>query len=137
MAIPKDKSRIIITLPEKMKSDIEFLSYMDKRTPSKEIEFLIEQYFEQIENRFSPDEYNTYYEETYKPKQLAERIVMWLTSTTHPNHKTSSFQQVFKGENITEKVIDLISFNKKISESRMALLMECIKTLNNNTVQKD
>jgi len=128
MAIPNDKSRIIITLPDRMKSDIEFLSITDKRTPSKEIEYMMEQYFERLEGRFPIEDYDNYYEETYKPKQLAERIITWLTSfSITQNHKTSSFIQIFKGENIDEKVIEMVMRNKKITDSKQQLFIECLR----------
>jgi hypothetical protein len=139
MAISKDKSRLIITLPDKMKSDVEFLSIIHKRTSSKEIEFIIEEFFDKLENVLAKEDYDCYYEETYKPKQLAERIVFWLTSfSITPNHKTSSFSQVFKGENITEKVIDMVMFNKKLNESKQKLFMECIKSFQTHiNINKD
>jgi len=132
MAISKDKSRIIITLPDRMKSDIEFLSIIHKRTPSKEIEFIVEEFFDKLENLIDTNDYDYYYNETYKPKQLAEKIVIWLTSfSITPNKKTSSFIQVFKNENITDKVIDMVRFNKKITDENFDFFIECLKTLSN------
>jgi hypothetical protein len=141
MAIPSDKSRIIITLPDRMKSDIEFLSIIHKRTPSKEIEFIVEEFFDKLENLIEIQDYDYYYIETYKPKQLAEKIVTWLTSfSITPNKRTSSFIQIFRNENITDKVIDMVRFNRKVTDEKFDFFIECLKSLTNylnDSKQKD
>ncbi|MBY6838846.1 hypothetical protein [Clostridium botulinum] len=133
MAISKDNSRIIITIPDRLKSNTEFLSVMDKRTVSKELEYIIERYFDELENRFPIEAYDEYYEDIYYPKQLSEKIVNWLTSVKNtPNRETSPFHTVFKDENIDQKAIDLVASNKKIDEHKYKFFTECLKTLNSN-----
>lgn len=79
MAIPRDKSRIILTLKDFTKSCIEYLSENDKRTPSKEIEYIIEEYIQQLEraNEDISDELNNYYHNTYKPKEICNKILSY------------------------------------------------------------
>lgn len=125
MAIPHDKSRIIITLPEKMKSDIEFLSLNDKRTPSKEIEYIIEQYLKEVENRFSDEDFYDHYENYYKPKQLADKIVTLLSLKNNKDVNISLFVNL---NDITDKVIDLVRFNRKITDESFERFLKYIKT---------
>lgn len=86
MAIPRDKSRIILTLKDFTKSCIEYLSENDKRTPSKEIEYIIEEYIQQLEraNENISDELNMYYHDIYKPKEICNTILSYWRQATRP-----------------------------------------------------
>lgn len=44
MAIKEGNSRVIITIPTELKDKLEVLCTIDKRTVSKEIEYIIEAY---------------------------------------------------------------------------------------------
>ena len=76
MAIPKDKIRTIITLKEYIKSCLEFLGEKDKRTPSKEIEFIIEEYIKSLtsNNKELEKQLENYYFDVYKPKTIANEL---------------------------------------------------------------
>lgn len=99
MAIPRDKSRIILTLKDYTKSCIEYLSEQDKRMPSKEIEYIIEEYIKQLEsyNEDITNELNMYYHDTYKPKEICNTILSyWKQATRTPfKHKASGFNITF------------------------------------------
>lgn len=86
MAIPRDKSRIILTLKDFTKSCIEYLSENDKRTPSKEIEYIIEEYIQQLEraNENISDELNMYYHDIYKPKEICNTILSYWRQAARP-----------------------------------------------------
>lgn len=79
MAIPRDKSRIILTLQDYTKSCIEYLSETDKRTPSKEIEFIIDEYIKLHckEDEELEEDLNNYYHNTYKPKEICNKILSY------------------------------------------------------------
>lgn len=86
MAIPRNKSRIILTLKDYTKSCIEYLCETDKRTPSMEIEYIIEQHISQLEK--SNDNLNEclqeYYINVYKPKEISNAIIShWRQSNRH------------------------------------------------------
>lgn len=44
MAIKEGNARVIVTIPAKLKEQLEAMSYIDKRTISKEIEYILERH---------------------------------------------------------------------------------------------
>jgi metal-responsive CopG/Arc/MetJ family transcriptional regulator len=50
MAIKEGNSRIIITIPTTLKDKLDILCIKDKRTTSKEIEYILEQYLNSNED---------------------------------------------------------------------------------------
>lgn len=141
MAIPEDKARLIITLPDKLKSDFEFLCGTDKRTSSKELEYILEYYIDFIEKRFSQEDYDKYYKEEYLPKQLAERIVSFITNKSAKfNGKLTTpryFVELFKYEDITNKVYQLVMNSSKMNMEHMRNFDELINHLKLRNQEKD
>lgn len=141
MAIPIDKSRITVTLPERLKSDFEFLCDMDKRTSSKELEYILEYYIDFLEKRFSQEEYDKYYKEEYLPKQLADNIISFITTksgnfygkVTTPRY----FCELFKHENITDKVYQLVMNSPKMNMNHMRNFEELIDSMKLRHQEKD
>lgn len=96
MAIPVNKSRITVTLKDFTKSSIEYLSEVDKRTPSRQIEYIIEDYVNKLcaTDEDLSDELDEYYTETYKPKEVASNIFNY-------------YKQIFKATNNRYKDLPL------------------------------
>lgn len=88
MAIPLNKSRITVTLKDFTKSSIEYLSEVDKRTPSRQMEYIIEEYVNKLCKTDSNlrDKLAEHYMETYKPKEVASNIFNY-------------YKQIFKSTN--------------------------------------
>lgn len=49
MAVKEGNTRIIVTIPTELKENLDILCAKDKRTMSKEVEYIIEKYIEEIE----------------------------------------------------------------------------------------
>jgi hypothetical protein len=141
MAIPEDKARLIITLPDRLKSNLEFLCDMDKRTSSKELEFILEYYIDSIEKRFSQEDYDKYYEEEYLPKQLADRIIAFITTKSSKfNGELATpryFNELFKYETITDKVYQLVMNSSKMTMEHMRNFNELMNSLRIRNQEKD
>lgn len=100
MAIPLNKSRITVTLKDFTKSSIEYLSEIDKRTPSRQIEYIIEEYVNRLSatDEDLSDELNEYYTETYKPKEVASNIFNYykqIFKSTNNRYKDLSLEERF------------------------------------------
>lgn len=122
MAIPRNKSRVILTLKDYTKSCIEYLSENDKRTPSMEIEYIIEHYISQLEksNEDLSEYLDNYYSEVYKPKEISNSILSyWKQSTrsffarnrvgTTLSEARESFENLLLKDTFLQK--DFVSFN--------------------------
>lgn len=54
MAIKEGNVRVIITIPKPLKDELDKLCVKDKRTVSKEIEYIIEKYLADKLNEYDP-----------------------------------------------------------------------------------
>lgn len=115
MAIPDDKARLIVTLPDKLKSDFELLCELDKRTASKQFEYILEYYIENVEGRLCDKDYNKYYEDIYLRNQLIDEITHFLKKKDgRYKGKVISkeyFYEVFKDENIDNEIVKKVIDN--------------------------
>lgn len=51
MPVSNDNTRIIITIPKELKNKLDSLCLKDKRTMSKEVEFILEKYINDQESK--------------------------------------------------------------------------------------
>jgi hypothetical protein len=137
MAIPIDKSRITVTLPDRIKSDFECICELDKRTSSKQLEYILEYYIQNIEKRLSIEDYDKYYHEIYLVNQLIEKIYYFCSRKTGEYMGRTItyeyFYEVFKNEvindNIVKKVVELLT---KSTIPNVEFFLECVKYYNNH-----
>lgn len=131
MAIPYNKTRMIVTLTDRIKSDFEYLCEIDKRNPSKELEHIIESFLVQYyKNEYIKVELDEYFEKKYKPKQIGDEILsIWERMFGYKKmnwgtikqfevndyrdtyvEKLSKFKSLLKNENMLKQ--DFITYNK-------------------------
>ena len=51
MPVKDDNTRIIVTIPKSLKKKLDLMCLNDKRTMSKEVEFILEKYIVEQENK--------------------------------------------------------------------------------------
>lgn len=51
MSVRDENTRIIVTIPKELKRKLDSLCLIDKRTMSKEVEFILEKYITEQENK--------------------------------------------------------------------------------------
>lgn len=139
MAVPNDKSRLMVTLPHRIKSDFECICELEKRTSSKQLEYILEYYIQNIEKRISIEDYDNYYKNVYLKNQLADKITAFLTRKTGQykgkDISVEYFYEVFKNESIDDEVIKKVVDNLVRMEIPMnEFLLKCIEY---HTKQKD
>jgi len=137
MAIPDDKTRTIITLPDRLKSDFELLCNLDKRNTSKQFEYILEYYFKNVENRISQQEYDDYYINFYLKEKLAEKLISWFRrytirrNTDFPvKFNFDDFYQEFKNEKIDKDIVEIVMSSRRIPSEIIDNLLEFVEKLN-------
>jgi hypothetical protein len=135
MAIPDDKARLIITLPDKLKSNFELLCELDKRTASKQFEYILEYYINNVETRLSPENYTDFYNQIYLPQRLVEKIYYFLSRKTGQyqgkNISVEYFYEIFKDEKIDDKIIkDILLYLNKSNIPMENFFLKCIDYYN-------
>lgn len=113
MAIPDDKARLIVTLPDKLKSNFELICKTDKRSASNQFEYILEYYINNVENRLTDKDYDDYFKDVYLRNQLIDEIVRFLSRKDgrYLGKEISEqyFYDMFKDEIIDDEIIAMVT----------------------------
>lgn len=134
MAIPYNKTRMIVTLTDRIKSDFEYLCEKDKRNPSKELEHIIESFLESYyKNESDKLELDEYFEKQYKPKQIGDEILsIWARVYNYKKMNTPIIES-FEENNFRGNYVERLSKFKTILKSESMLKQDFV-TFNKNNI---
>lgn len=131
MAIPDDKARLIVTLPDRLKSNFELICKIDKRSASNQFEYILEYYINNVENRLTDKDYDDYFKNVYLRNQLIDEIVRFLSRKDGrylgKHISEQYFYDVFKDEIIDDEIQKLVIDRlKKLDVPTIDFFKNCV-----------